>query len=121
MTTVQWIQMGERQYAVLSGTDRPFARVYPKEGRWVVQFRYGPRRGCDTPVRGVGLMKRMVTRWAEANVERLRGMVPPKARPFDPPGRLERYFYDAIWPGYVPASRVGRMIRVPAWRADRLV
>jgi hypothetical protein len=108
MTTVNWIQMGERQYAILEGTGSPFARVYPKEGRWVVRFRYGPRRGCDVPVRGVGLLKRMVTRWAEANADRLKTLVPAKARPYDPPDSFERYFYDAIWPGYVPAHRLRR-------------
>lgn len=105
MATINWIQMGERQYAILEGTGRPFARVYPKDGRWVVRFQYGPRKGCDVPIRGVGLLKRMVTRWAEVNAERLRRIVPPKARPYDPPDGYEQYFYDAIWPGYVPAHR----------------
>lgn len=108
MATITWIQMGERQYAVLEGTDSPFARVYPKDGRWVVRFRYGPRNGAGVPVQGVGLLKRMVTRWAEVNAEWLRTHVPPKARPYDPPSEIERYFYDAIWPGYVPASRLSR-------------
>ncbi|WP_448098150.1 hypothetical protein [Luteibacter yeojuensis] len=53
-------------------------------------------------------MKRMVTKWAEANVDRLRVMVPPKIRSFDPPDGYERYFYDAIWPGYIPAYRLHR-------------
>lgn len=60
--------MGERQYAVLEGTGSPFACVYPKDGQWVVRFRYGPRNCTGVPVQGVGLLKRMVVHWAEANV-----------------------------------------------------
>lgn len=108
MATVSWIQVGERQYAVLEGTGRPFARVYPKDGRWVVRFKYGPRRGCDVPIQGVGLLKKMVTRWAAANATRLSVVIPAVAAPYEPPAGYERYFFDAIWPGYVPARRVGR-------------
>lgn len=105
MATVNWIRMGERQYAVLEGTTRPFARVSPQDGRWVVRWRYGPRQGQGTVLRGMSLMQRMVTRWAEHHEARLRKLIPPPVQAYAPPSALERYFYDAIWPGYVPASR----------------
>lgn len=108
MSTVTWIQIGERQYAILEGTGRPFARVYPKNGLWQVQFQYGPKNGHGVTVAGVGLLKRLVTLWAEKNADRLRAKVPAKARPLTPPSELEQYFYDAIWPGYVPAGRPDR-------------
>lgn len=108
MSTVTWIQMGERQYAILEGTGRPFARVYPKDGVWQVKFQYGPKNGHEVMVAGVGLLKRMVTLWAEKNADRLRAKVPVTARPLAPLCELERYVYDAIWPGYVPAARVKR-------------
>jgi len=105
MAKVSWIRMGERQYAVLEGTTRPFARVSPQDGRWVVRWRYGPRQGQGTVLRGMSLMQRMVTRWAEHHEARLRKLIPPPVQAYAPPSAVERYFYDAIWPGYVPASR----------------
>jgi hypothetical protein len=50
----------------------------------------------------------MVALWAEENADRLRATVPAEAQPLTPAAELERYFYDAIWPGYVPAARVKR-------------
>jgi hypothetical protein len=50
----------------------------------------------------------MVMRWAEHNEARLRKLIPAASRSYEPPSELERYFYDAIWPGYVPASRCPR-------------
>jgi hypothetical protein len=105
MAKVNWIQMGERQYAILEGTSRPFARVSPKGDRWMVRWRYGPRHGQNLTLRGVSLMQRMVMRWAEHHEKRLRELIPPPGRVYSPPSELERYFYDAIWPGYVPAAR----------------
>jgi hypothetical protein len=108
MSTVTWVQMGERQYATLDGTGQPFARISPKNGLWQVRFRYGPKNGHGVTVRGVGLLKRMVTRWAEKNADRLIARVPARATPYNPPSDVEKYFFDAIWPGYVPASRLTR-------------
>ena len=108
MAMVHWVQMGERQYAILEGTSRAFARVSPQDGRWVVRWRYGPRKGQGATLCGVSLMQRMVMRWAEHNEARLRKLIPAASRSYEPPSELERYFYDAIWPGYVPASRCPR-------------
>src|ERR1700743_2427798 len=105
MATVHGIQWGERQYAVLDGTTRPFARVSPQGDRWVVRWRYGPRRGQGVTVRGVSLMQRMVMRWAVHHEAHLRTLIPVGRRVYGPPSEAERYFYDAIWPGYVPAHR----------------
>ncbi|MET0935466.1 MAG: hypothetical protein ABWX83_05730 [Luteibacter sp.] len=110
MAMVHWVQMGERQYAILEGTTRAFARVSPQDGGWVVRWRYGPRRGQGARLKGVSLMQRMVMRWAEHNEGRLRKMIPAAGRPYEPPTEAERYFYDAIWPGYVPASRCPRRV-----------
>lgn len=108
MAKVNWVQMGERQYAILEGTSRPFARVSPKGDRWVVRWRYGPRHGQGATLPGVSLMQRMIMRWAEHNEPHLRKLIPPPVRAYAPPSELERYFYDAIWPGYVPAARQPR-------------
>lgn len=108
MAMVHWVQMGERQYAILEGTSRAFARVSPQGDHWVVRWRYGPKAGQGTVLRGVSLMQRMVMRWAEHNERMLRRLIPPPSRPYEPPSAMERYFYDAVWPGYVPASRCPR-------------
>ncbi|MGN6482130.1 hypothetical protein [Luteibacter sp.] len=105
MAMVHWVQMGERQYAILEGTTRAFARVSPQGDRWVVRWRYGPRAGQGMTLRGVSLMQRMIMRWAEHNESSLRKRIPAASKPYEPPSAQERYFYDAIWPGYVPAHR----------------
>jgi hypothetical protein len=50
----------------------------------------------------------MVTAWATAHSDALKLKIPAKFDPNAPATEYERYFYDAIWPGYVPASRLKR-------------